>query len=133
MNAVRHIFGAKRPAAHRPYSQKALCAQWAHNVLSLALKYFTCDNTKNEKLRAERGISFEEVVFHIERGDILDIIEHPNQQRYAGQRIIVLQIADYAYLVRCVEEEDCVVLKTIIPSREAARKYLHGETENDEA
>jgi hypothetical protein len=86
----------------------------------LALKYFTCDNAKNEKLRAERGISFEEVVFHIERGDILDITEHPNQQRYADQRIIVLQIADYAYLVRCVEEEDCVVLKTIIPSREAA-------------
>ena len=101
-------------------------------MLKLPLKYFTWDNAKNDKLRAGRGISFEEVVLHIERGDILDIVEHPNQQRYAGQRVIVVQIADYAYLVPCVEEEDCVVLKTIIPSRKATRKYLHAEGENDE-
>ena len=98
-------------------------------MISLHLKYFTWDNAKNEKLRSGRGISFEEVVFHIERGDILDIVEHPNQQQYAGQRVIILQIADYAYLVPCVEEEECVVLKTIIPSRKATRKYIHGEAE----
>jgi hypothetical protein len=102
-------------------------------VLSLHLKYFTWDNAKNEKLRAGRGVSFEEVVFHIERGDILDIVEHPNQERYAGQRVIILQIADYVYLVPCIETEYFVVLKTIIPSRKATTKYLHGETENDEA
>jgi uncharacterized DUF497 family protein len=92
------------------------------------LKYFTWDNSKNEKLRAERGISFEEVVFHIERGDILDVLEHPNQERYRGQRVIVVQIDDYAYLVPCVGEDQSIVLKTIIPSRKATRKYIHGET-----
>ena len=96
------------------------------------LKYFTWDNAKNEKLRADRGVSFEDVVFHIERGDILDIVEHPNQERYRGQRVIVVQIEDYAYLVPCVHEEDCVVLKTIIPSRKATRKYIHEEGEGDE-
>ncbi len=91
------------------------------------MKYFTWDNAKNEKLRAERGISFEDVVFHIERGDILDIVEPPNQERYRGQRVMILQIDDYAYLVPCVDEGEYVVLKTIIPSRKATRQYLQRE------
>ena len=51
------------------------------------MKYFAWDDAKNAKLRAERGIGFEEIVFHIERGDLLDILEHPNPERYGGQRI----------------------------------------------
>jgi hypothetical protein len=51
------------------------------------VKYFDWDDAKNAKLRAERGSGFEDVVFHIERGDLLDILEHPNPERYAGQRL----------------------------------------------
>jgi uncharacterized DUF497 family protein len=94
------------------------------------LKYFTWDVAKNEKLRSERGISFEDVVFHIERGDVLDILEHPDQERYRDQQVIVVQIDDYAYLVPCWHEDEYVVLKTIIPSRKATRKYLTGEAED---
>ena len=50
------------------------------------MKYFAWDEEKNAKLRKERGIGFEDIVFHIERGDLLDILEHPNADRYAGQR-----------------------------------------------
>jgi len=50
------------------------------------VKYFDWDDAKNAKLRAERGIGFEEIVFHIERGDLLDILEHPSPQRYAGSK-----------------------------------------------
>ena len=57
----------------------------------MSVKYFDWDDAKNAKLRAERGIGFEDVVFHIERGDLLDILEHPNPNRYAGQRIFVVQ------------------------------------------
>jgi len=96
------------------------------------LKYFTWDNAKNEKLKAERGVSFEDVVFHIERGDILDIVEHPNQERSRDRRVIIVQIEDYAYLVPCAHEDEYVVLKTIIPSRKATRKYIHGEGDSDE-
>jgi len=101
-------------------------------VLCFPLKYFTWDNAKNEKLRAERGVSFEDVVFHIERGDILDIVEHPNKERYGGQRVIIVRIEDYAYLVPCLHEDDYVVLKTIIPSRKATRKYIKEKGEGDE-
>ena len=93
------------------------------------MKYFTWDPKKNEKLKVERGVSFEDVVFHIERGDIIDVLEHPNQKRYEGQRLFVIQIGNYVYLVPFMEEKEQVVLKTIIPSRKATRKYLHNEAE----
>lgn len=91
------------------------------------MKYFEWDNSKNEKLKKERGIFFEEIVFHLERGDILDILEHPNQDKYLGQRIFVINVEGYAYLVPFVETEDEVFLKTIIPSRKATKRYLGGE------
>ena len=97
------------------------------------MRYFGWDADKNEKLKTERGVSFEEIVFHIERGDLLDILEHPNPERYAGQRIFVVQREDYAYLVPFVEEGDQVVLKTIIPRRKATKKYLRRETDDGEA
>jgi uncharacterized DUF497 family protein len=94
------------------------------------VKYFTWDPGKNDKLRAERGISFEEIVYHIEKGDVLDILEHPNQEKYEGQRVLIVRVGDYAYLVPFIETEAEVVLKTIIPSRKATRRYLRGETKN---
>ena len=94
------------------------------------MKYFDWDDAKNAKLRAERGIGFEDIVFHIERGDLLDILEHPNPERYAGQRIFVVRREDYVYLVPFVEDEHTVFLKTIIPSRKATKQYL-GEEQDD--
>ena len=88
------------------------------------MRYFTWAADKNERLHRERGISFEEVVFHIQRGDVLDLLEHPDQQRYPGQRIFVIAVEDYVYLVPFVESENEVFLKTIIPSRKATRQYL---------
>jgi uncharacterized DUF497 family protein len=97
------------------------------------VKYFAWDDAKNEKLKAERDIGFEDIVFHIERGDVLDILEHPNPERYAGQRIFVVRRDDYVYLVPFVEDEKVIFLKTIIPSRKATKQYLGEEPEDYEA
>jgi len=75
-------------------------------------------------LKKERGISFEDVVFHIGAGDVVDIFEHPNQERYSGQRILIVVVEDYAYLVPFVESEEEIFLKTIIPSRKATKQYV---------
>jgi uncharacterized DUF497 family protein len=88
------------------------------------VRYFSWSAEKNESLKRERGVSFEEVVFHIERGDLLDILEHPNQERYPGQRMFVVKVGEYAYLVPVVESENEVFLKTVIPSRRATGTYL---------
>ena len=93
------------------------------------MKCYSWSPEKNDILRRERGVSFEDVVFHIEAGDEVDIFEHPNQDRYPGQKVSVVLIEGYAYLVPFVESEDGIFLKTIIPSRKATRLYIG---ENDE-
>jgi uncharacterized DUF497 family protein len=110
-----------------------VCAYRAHIVLTcMPVKYFDWDDAKNAKLRAERGIGFEDIVFHIERGDLLDILEHPNPDRYAGQQIFVVRREDYVYLVPFVEDEHTVFLKTIIPSRKATKQYLDEESDDED-
>jgi len=94
------------------------------------MQYFAWNPEKNERLKQDRGVGFEAVVFHIERGDLLDILQHPNQERYAGQRIFVVNIDDYASLVPFVEGEGEVFLKTIIPSRQATNLYLRRRRED---
>ena len=73
---------------------------------------------------------YEDVVFYIEKGDILDDYQHPNQQKYAGQRIMVVGINNYAYLIPYVEDNDEMFLKTIIPSRKATERYFGGKHED---
>ena len=85
---------------------------------------FDWDDEKNELLEKTRGVSFEDVVFHIENGDVLDIIRHPNASRYPNQRVIVLNVEGYVYLVPYVEQKGTRFLKTIIPSRKATKEYL---------
>ena len=88
--------------------------------------YYKWNHEKNERLKAERGIGFEQVILHIERGDVIDVIGHPNQLKYPNQQMLVVKIKDYAYLVPFVEDEESKFLKTIIPSRKATREYLGG-------
>jgi hypothetical protein len=87
---------------------------------------------KKREAQGGRGIGFEDMVFHIEHGDLLDILEHPNPERYAGQRIFVVRHEDYAYLVPFVEDEHTVFLKTIIPSRKATKEYLGEESDHED-
>lgn len=91
------------------------------------MKPFRWSAGKNEILQLQRGVSFEAVVVAIESGDLLDIVEHPNQARYPGQHILVVLISGYAYLVPCVEAGDHLFLKTIIPSRKATIAYRPGD------
>ncbi|MCB9137303.1 MAG: BrnT family toxin [Caldilineaceae bacterium] len=95
------------------------------------MKYFSWNNEKNQLLKAERNISFEEVVFHIEKQHVLDIVEHPNQAKYKGQRIFIVDINNYAWLVPFVESERGIFLKTIISSRKATKDYLRGQDKNE--
>ena len=88
------------------------------------MKYLNWNSEKNELLKKERGISFEIMAFQIEVGNILDVIDHPNPDKYPGQRIFVIDFEEYASLVPFVENDDEVCLKTIIPSRKATKDYL---------
>lgn len=88
------------------------------------MKPFRWNPDKNEALRKDRGISFESIVVAIEAGGLRDVLQHPNQSKYPGQRILVVACDDYVYLVPFVEDQEYYFLKTAIPSRKATRDYL---------
>lgn len=86
--------------------------------------YFEWSEEKNKLLRQEREISFEEVILAITNGDLLDVIENPNQKKYPSQKIFVVDIGGYVYLVPFVKNKDKYFLKTIFPSRKMTEEYL---------
>ena len=87
-------------------------------------KPFRWDTDKNELLIRERGVSFEQITVAVENGDLLQVVQHPNITKYPSQRIMVVGIDGYVYLVPFVEESEYLFLKTIIPSRKATREFI---------
>jgi hypothetical protein len=96
------------------------------------MKPFRWGAAKNEQLKLERGISFEQMVVAVEGGGLLDILSHPNPTKYPKQKVLVVASDGYAYLVPFVEQADHFFLKTAIPSRKATRDYLHKDDQNAE-
>lgn len=81
---------------------------------------------KNDKLKTERGICFEDIAFYIEKGKLLDIIDNPNQLLYSGQKMYLVEINGYVFMVPYYEDKEGICLITIIPSRKLTKKYLGG-------
>jgi len=88
------------------------------------VKYFDWSDDKNEYLKRERGISFEDAVLAILEGRLLTIIQQPNQLQYPGQRIYVVEIQDYAYVIPYIEDNDKIFLKTMYPSRKYTKLFI---------
>ena len=91
-------------------------------MYTLSMKY-EWDPGKNEWLKSKRGISFEQVIFHLSQGDVWKIADHPNQKKYPGQKLYFVTVDDYVYIVPHKKEKGYVFLKTIIPSRRATKDY----------
>ncbi len=88
------------------------------------MKTFNWNTEKNIQLKLERDVSFEEVLAAMSHGGLLDVVSHPNSLKYSNQRLFIVRIRNYVYLVPFVETDNELFLKTIIPSRVAAKKYL---------
>ena len=78
---------------------------------------------KNESLKNDRKISFEQVIFHLAQGDVWKVADHPDQKKYPGQKIYFVIIDDYIYMVPHIIEQKYIFLKTIIPSRKATKAF----------
>ncbi len=85
---------------------------------------YNWNTEKNLLLKKERNFSFEQIVSHIESGDLLNIVKHPNKEKLAHQKILIVQIEDYVIAVPFVENNKERFLKTIIPSRKLTKQYL---------
>jgi uncharacterized DUF497 family protein len=93
------------------------------------MKQINWNAEKNQLLMSERGISFEDVLFALQSGRLLDDLIYPNNSKYPNQRMFVVEVDEYAWLVPCVENDDEIFLKSIIPSRKATKHYLGGPYE----
>jgi hypothetical protein len=82
------------------------------------------NSDKNEWLKTNRNISFEEIIFHLGQGDIWIVADHPNQEKFSNQRIYFVVVENYVYLVPHIIKKDVIFLKTIIPSRKATKAFL---------
>jgi len=70
-------------------------------------------------------VSFSDCVIAIEEGRVLNNLAHPTRE---NQRMLILNIEDYAYVVPYVLEEDgSWFLKTVFPSRKHTALYLTRE------
>ena len=92
----------------------------------ISLMRYEWNPEKNDKLKKERSISFERIVFHLSPGNIWKTADHPDQKNYPGQRLYFVIVEEYIYVFPFVTEDEYVFLKTIIPSRKATRDYLKG-------
>ena len=89
------------------------------------MKYFNWNEEKNRTLKKSRNISFEEIVFAIDDGKLLDVLQHQNRGKYPDQFLLIVDIRIYAYVVPFVEDGESYFLKTIYPSRKATKRYLN--------
>jgi uncharacterized DUF497 family protein len=88
------------------------------------VKRISWNPEKNEWLKEHRGVCFEQVAEILQLKEELDGFNHPNQEKYPRQKIMIVNIQGYAYMVPRVDSDSEIFLKTIIPSRKATKKYL---------
>ena len=93
-------------------------------------KRFEWNEDKNKLLKIYRNISFEDVIKALESGRQLNIEDQHNKKKYGNQKIFIVEIGNYAYIVPFIEDEEKVFLKTIYPSRKATKKYIKNEKIN---
>ena len=88
------------------------------------MKHFDWVEEKNRLLKEQRNISFEEIIMAIANNQLLDTVEHPNKEKYLNQKIFIVEVKNYVYIVPFVESSKSYFLKTIYPSRKATREFL---------
>ena len=88
---------------------------------------FHWNEEKNKRLLEERGLSFERIVVAIEEGHLLDILEHPNKDKYGKQLVLIVEVDEYAFCIPCIPEDTGeYFLKTLYPSRKYTRFFKLG-------
>ena len=86
---------------------------------------------KNERLKKERNISFEEIALLLAKGILWKAVEHPNKKKYPDQKAFLVPIDDYIYFVPYVIDEGTIFLKTAFPHRKATSDCRKERQQNE--
>lgn len=91
------------------------------------MKFFEWNEEKNRVLKESINISFEEIVLAIDTGQLLNVVEHHDKSKYPDQKLLIVEVQQYAFVVPFTVTEDTYFLKTIYPGRKATQKYINKE------
>jgi len=98
----------------------------------LCNKILTWDEHKNVDLKLARGISFEDILEALDEQGLLWVREHPRSEKYPGQRLMGVLVANYIFIVSFEETDEKIILKTIYPSRKATKEYRRSRGKNND-
>lgn len=124
-------------AAKRVYlyavNMQYICIDIRHTINYYYLMTFNWNEEKNNKLKKERGISFEEIILAINDGKVIKVLQNPKKEKYPNQRMYLINYNNYIYVVPYVinEETKEIFLKTVFPSRFYSKEYLSGGNPNE--
>ncbi len=93
---------------------------------------FEWNPEKNEELKRERGISFEEIALLLGAGKLWAVTDHWNPEKHPGQRVFLIPVGDHIFAVPYVVSGDVIFLKTAFPSRKLTKQYRQGSEIRDE-
>lgn len=89
------------------------------------MKRVAFNKEKSKQIKKERGVSFEEIAKVITKEGFVGIISHPNKSKYPNQRMFLVNLEEYIFVVPFVEDDEKIFLKTIYPSRKYTQKYFN--------
>lgn len=117
--------GAATRANPRPAPYLSLAVDNVHIFCySLLMKPIRFDNEKDISIKKKRDVGFRDIVNAIQNNQVLDIIKNPNRKQYSRQKMFIIKLHNYIYVVPFVENDKEIFLKTVFPSRKYTKKYL---------
>jgi uncharacterized DUF497 family protein len=116
----------RNPSCNINSSYEYRCIDKRHTCSYFINMTYNWNDEKNEILKKERNISFEEIVICISEGKVVAVLKQPNEEKYNNQKIYLINYNEYIYAVPFVEniEGNEIFLKTIYLSRDFTKKYL---------
>jgi hypothetical protein len=85
---------------------------------------FDWDPDKNDWLRRNRNITFEEIALLLASGLVWKVTKHLNTKKFPNQHVFLVPVNDYIYFVPSVIEGDVIFLKTAFLHRQSTKMYL---------
>lgn len=92
------------------------------------MKSIKFNEEKDEWLKKNRNVGFEDIRKALEGDGLVKKINNPNKKKYPKQKLFLIKLKDYIFMVPFVEESEYFFLKTIIPSRKYTKQFLKVKT-----
>ena len=89
------------------------------------MKPIRFNKDKDKVLKEKRGIGFKDVIKEMGAGKIVTVRKHPNTKKFPSQKIMLINIKNYIFVIPYIETEKEIFLKTIYKSRKYTKEFIN--------